>query len=337
VNRRKAIGLVIGLSAAAGAASAMPSVAQHLEVASARRRVQAEASPLFGTLYFERAAGPDRTIVYTRRGVPVATLTDGARTVLFNGPFRRWSEPRSTHAQVDTQAWVRLAPTAWHPGLQAEGAFQRWFTGALASAEPDVLAIAMEYLDAATAVRDGRGVRIAGDAAFGPEDGDDTRARGSDFYDYLQIAWRWPDKTTANPRPERAGCVDCSGFLRLVWGYRCGIPLYPGNDPVPGLPRRSYAIAAHAPAATVFDTGTRRPTRADLSRLQAGDVVFFALHADPASISHGGIYIGLDQYGHRRFVSSRMVANGPTIGDIHGESIVDGGYFGPRLRKAIRL
>ena len=48
---------------------------------------------------------------------------------------------------------------------------------------------------------------------------------GSDFYDYLGIPWTFPDTVTRRPEKDRARSVDSSGYVRLVYGYRSGIPL----------------------------------------------------------------------------------------------------------------
>jgi cell wall-associated NlpC family hydrolase len=73
--------------------------------------------------------------------------------------------------------------------------------------------------------------------------------------------------------------------------------------------------------------------------LQAGDLVFF--DADPedgAAIDHVGMYLGRDERGHRRFISSRKGANGPTLGDVRGASILDGpGLYAKGFRSARRL
>jgi cell wall-associated NlpC family hydrolase len=74
-------------------------------------------------------------------------------------------------------------------------------------------------------------------------------------------------------------------------------------------------------------------------RLQAGDLVFF--DADPLdgpAIDHVGMFLGQDEAGHWRFVSSRKSPNGPTMGDLHGASLLDGtGLYARSFRSARRL
>jgi cell wall-associated NlpC family hydrolase len=73
--------------------------------------------------------------------------------------------------------------------------------------------------------------------------------------------------------------------------------------------------------------------------LQAGDLVFF--DADPIdgpAIDHVGMFIGVDSVGNRRFISSRKGANGPTLGDVRGASVLDGpGLYAKSFRSARRL
>ena len=73
----------------------------------------------------------------------------------------------------------------------------------------------------------------------------------------------------------------------------------------------------------------------DYSPLQPGDLLFFALGP---LISQVGIYLGIDSDGHRRVLSSRAGANGPTFGDAGDGSVIDGdGKFAQAFRAAKRL
>ena len=77
----------------------------------------------------------------------------------------------------------------------------------------------------------------------------------------------------------------------------------------------------------------------DFSRLQPGDLVFFDADAgDGPQVDHVGIYLGPDTGGHHRFLSSRKSANGPTLGDTSGKSLLDGtGLYAKSFRAARRL
>ncbi|PWI42450.1 NlpC/P60 family protein [Streptomyces sp. ICBB 8177] len=295
-----------------------------------------------GGYRFERVTSPDRTVVRDASGNLLATFTDGARTALLSGPQRTFSEPRTTDAVVHSTAWVRLMSTEWSRGRENTSWFRSWFPETLADRSPDVLMTAFEYGDGAPP-KYKNGLRYAGDANFGPrvpgqtEDSFHSRDEKSDFYDYLGIPWTFPDGMHVTPEKERYGDVDCSGFMRLLWGYRMGYPLHGTNDPGVGLPRRAYAIAKYAPGVVLIPDTNSRP--ADISMLQPGDLVFFAINiGKPITVDHCGMYLGIDNEGHPRFYSSRSQANGPTMGDKAGVARLDGdGFYAAGLRVARRL
>jgi cell wall-associated NlpC family hydrolase len=272
------------------------------------------------------------------RGLAVATFTDGARTVCLAGPRRVFAEPAFTEATVTTDVWVRLAPQPWRKGAEADSWFRPWLTKALVDTSPDALAVAAEYLHGAANKMDAKEIRYAGDASFGPvsETDPDGRAESSDFEDYLGIRWTFPDADEVQPKPDRYGAVDCSGYVRLVYGYRLGYPLRGTNTPGEGLPRRAYAIAAFGPGVVVV-TNRGRPARA-YDHLQPGDLVFFHTEGDALRTDHSGIFLGVDDAGHYRFISSRSKADGPTLGDRGGDALLEGGgYWSIRYRTARRI
>jgi cell wall-associated NlpC family hydrolase len=291
------------------------------------------------TLAFQRRTDPARTVALDRQGTEVAVFTDGARTVRLTGPTRTFVEPAFTTTRVTTDAWVRLAPVPWHKGAQTAEWFAPWLTSALADTSPDALGVSMQYLHGAADLVDADGRRYAGDASFGPPStvDPDGRQENSDFLDYLGISWTFPDTGPRLPKPDRYGDVDCSGFLRLVYGFRLGYPLLGGNTAGPGLPRRAYAISAFGPGLLVITNDGAVPE--DLSHLQAGDLVFFDTALNGAlRTDHSGIYLGLDSQGRHRFISSRSHANGPTMGDLGGTATLDGGGYWPiRFRAARRI
>ncbi|SCG72552.1 C40 family peptidase [Micromonospora inositola] len=300
----------------------------------------AEGSALGASGYtYHRSTGPDRTEIIDSSGQPVATMTDGARTVQLNGPSRTFEEPRFTDAKIDTNVWVRLAPQAWHAGAEQEKWFTDWLVAARQDRSPDVLAIAFEYVDGAPVKKDNQGQQYSGDASFGPPDplDPDGRAERSDFYDYLEMPWTFLDGKLGMPDPERKLSLDCSGFLRMVYGHRLGYPLRGSNTPGEGLPRRATAMAAVGPGVQLMPNSGQRARGMD--RLLPGDLVFFNAQPIPSGqIDHSGIYLGLDDGGHHRFISSRSQTDGPTMGDLSGVPILDGtGYWPDRWRTARRL
>ncbi|WP_395295895.1 NlpC/P60 family protein [Kitasatospora hibisci] len=298
---------------------------------------------------YERLTGPDRTIVRDPLGDVVAALTDGARTAVLAGPSRTFAEPGTTTATLVTDSWVRLMPQAWKAGAENEGWFRTWFQQSLGSTADDVLAVATQYLAGAPEGRDAKGVRIKGDASFGPLNpngsvGNDLRLEQSDFVDYLGTAYTFADKVTKQPDRTRYGAFDCSGFVRMVYGYRSGYPLLSKDVAGNGLPRTANGLARLGPGVPVLplttapgsDT-TLRPTSIDL--LLPGDLVFFEIDARTgARLDHTGIYLGLDTDGHPRYISSREEADGPTFGDKGGTArLDDNGMYAKGLRSAKRL
>ncbi|MFC0533376.1 C40 family peptidase [Phytohabitans kaempferiae] len=287
-------------------------------------------------------AGPARMQVRRRADqAVVATLTVGARTVTFAGPRRRFAEPSTTAAVVESTTWVQVAPQAWPPGPQIPESLAQWLLAELRRDDlpVDVLAAAMQYLPDAPDLRDEQGVRYAGDAGFGYVHSRDERD-GADFYDYLAIPWHFPDGGSVKPSGRWVRDLDCSGFVRLIYGYRFGIPLFSqtATTTVDGLPRTAASMAAYARSVVIAAAPSPSRSPTDLSAMQPGDLVFFALDDDDAAlITHSGIYVGDDADGGMRFISSRGTVDGPTIGDVRGDGVIDSGYFGKRLRRVIRL
>lgn len=301
-------------------------------------------TPAEGAGYvYDRVEGPDRTMVRDASGDIVATFTDGSRTAVLRGPVRKFTEPRTTTASVSTDRWVRLMQQPWSANAETTPWFGAWFTAALADTSPDVLAVALDYGDGAAPRKDKAGVQFAGDAGFGPinpdgSSGNDLRLEQTDFYDYLGLGWTFPDKTKVTPDPTRRAMFDCSGFVRMVYGYRMGYPLLRADTKGAGLPRTANGMATVGPGTQII-ARTAPEQFAPVDLLLPGDLLFFEIDARTgARLDHTGIYLGLDDAGHPRFISSREEANGPTFGDLGGTSRIDGsGFYGAGLRIAKRL
>jgi hypothetical protein len=131
----------------------------------------------------------------------------------------------------------------------------------------------------------------------------------------------------------------------MVWGYRHHLPGRNYADTVPlalkpvkshsGIPRRSFEIYAAAPG--VIITPNTKVQVKDLSPIGIGDLLLFdADESDGTRIDHVGMYLGLDAGDHHRFISSRKGANGPTLGDYKGKSILDGTGLYARSFRAVR-
>jgi cell wall-associated NlpC family hydrolase len=279
---------------------------------------------------------PKRIELRDASGRWLATLTHGARSVTCRGPQRDFSESglRVTHT-----VWVRALLKPFN------GTVDRvWLQAALAAntrRQSDLLALAMQYVRGAPAQHEG-GLQIAGDAAYGPLV-NGKRQEGADFNDYLGVDWTYPDRRVDDAELHQLHCLDCSGFVRMVWGFRRHAPNTEPAMPLArkasadgsALPRRAVQMAARAPG--VLIERNRGLQLRDFSRLGIGDLVLFdADDDDGTAIDHVGLYLGVDSDGHHRFISSRKGANGPTLADVRGKSILDGNGLYARSFRAVR-
>jgi cell wall-associated NlpC family hydrolase len=279
---------------------------------------------------YQRYLNPARTVVTDPAGRWLATFTDNARSVALTGPARRFAESTTT-ATVTSSTWVRLLASPFTGTVDTV-----WLSARLADTSPDILAISMQYIRGAPAITDGNGTVIAIDASYGPLQPDGTRDEGSDFNDFLGVSWTY-GATVDAPEPDQFRSLDCSGFVRMVWGYRDGLPLSLSTDGGTSLPRRAFQMLDSAPGLVVIGNSGTQVTK--FTRLQAGDLVFFdASTNDGAQVDHVGMYLGLDSAGHRRFISSRKTVDGPTLGDTGGKSLLDGtGLYASAFRATRRL
>lgn len=293
---------------------------------SSSTQIEVQATGLYS---YTQMSNPARTIASDTAGAWVATFTDGSYTVTLAGPQRTFAESTATYP-VTHSTWVRVLPSPF-TGVVDEA----WLTAARADATPDLLAFAMQYIENALSIYDSTGLQIADDADYGPVQEDGTLQEGSDFNDYLGLPWTY-GSTTDNPEALQIGSLDCSGYMRMIWGYRSGVPL--SLDSIgSALPRRAVQMYASAPGVvTVPNQGTQVE---DFSSLGVGDLVFFDASTDDGTdIDHVGMYLGLDTGGHHRFISSRKGINGPTLGDYKGRSTLNGtGLYATAFRAVRRL
>ena len=282
-----------------------------------------------GAIRVATLASPDRTVVSDDLGT-VALFTHGARTVTVRGSARTFAEPSTTSATVTSSTWVRLLPAAFAGSID-----WAWLEARLTDTSPDVLALALQYGPGAPAQVDAAGVQFAGDASYGPLQADGTRQEGSDFNDYLGVSWTY-DGSTDRPEADQFRSLDCSGYLRMVLGYRSGIPMTLTPDGS-RLPRRAVQMLDSAPGLVTIPNTRVRPS--DLSPLLPGDLLFWdASTDDGTAVDHVGLYLGQDSAGAPRFVSSRKKADGPTMGDYGGRSTLSGtGLYAKSFRAARRV
>lgn len=295
---------------------------------------------------WSRLENPARSVLRDGSGRIQAVFTDGARTATLTGPARTFEEPASTSSKVSTTDWVRLMPEPWKKGAEKEKWFKEWYAEYANSKKDDLFAFAFQYVAGAPVKKDEQGIAYAGDANFGPlnttgAEGGDLRLEQSDFYDYLGVPYPFRDGATGTPEAMRAKSLDCSGFIRMVFGYRARYPLMSSDTSGDGLPRTANGMARSKEGADVLPLAgiTPKDRPSNIDQLQPGDIVFFKLDARTKDrLDHVGMVLGHDTEGHLIFVSSREEVNGPTIGDIGGVSRLDGnGYYAKTLRSAKRL
>lgn len=286
---------------------------------------------------FKVIADNDTTFVYTTetgQDVWAATYTANCRTVIMTGEERAFTEGGIT---IRHSTYVRLLDAPFNGTVDTTWLATNLAENTVAFAN-DVLATSMEYLD-------GR----AGNANYGP----DATTEGSDFHDYLQINWVYtPHYSTSLKKnvsswtntyeTNRANCVDCSGYMRLVFGYRHDMPMCYNVDPAQTtarMPRKSYDIYDNAPGRKIVSGHVWNGANADanLERIHVGDLVFFdadtSTTTEKGRIDHVGMYIGNDNNGNMRFIHSRKSNNvGPTFtGDANGKSILNNDGTGQYL------
>lgn len=295
---------------------------------------------------FSRASNPARTIVNDDSGNWRATYTDGAFTVRHSGPIRTFSEPVQPGVTAGTQtvrhnSYVRVMAAQWPSGGIPTAA---QVDALLARTDPDVFATAFEFVYGVSRVTVAdptayTGQRIvSGDAAYGPD-------VGADFNDYMGVDWDYGSAYGGVDSNERSeyGNMDCSGFVRMVYGYRLGLTLArSGYERASVALARTSAMQADAGTSigvTVIPLGTRKPT--SFGNLAPGDLVFFDADNDDGLIDHVGIYLGTDSDGKDRVLSSRNSLLGPTMKDSANgtsPSILNGsGWMPSGFRSARRL
>lgn len=236
-----------------------------------------------------------------------------------------WVDPPT----VTHTTWVRLLDEPFNGTVD-----EKWLEAQLQATNLDILAFSMQYLTNAPAITND-GLQIAGDAAYSELLPNGNRQEGADFNDYLGIEWEYSRTSQRIANISKLRCLDCSGFIRMVYGYRGGYPLGLSAGAT-RLPRTSTNLAYNAPGVLIASHESSAPST---TQLQIGDLVYFGVanHENAESrVAHIGIYLGLDPQGNQRFISSRRTLDGPTFADIGGVSTLNGTGQYPDTFRAIR-
>jgi cell wall-associated NlpC family hydrolase len=303
---------------------------------------------------FSVASNPARVEVFNGSSL-AATFTDKCYTVSMTGPSRTFDETNSaagstnlTSYSMSHNVWVRkfTAPfsiTAYNnnPAAQKEALRQWLYDATIANQNnvADVLKSAMQYIEGASAQNgafNGQTVQIYGDASY---------TSGGDYNDYMQVTINYttPWVKTDAPEANENLSLDCSGFMRMIWGVRNNSAGSYTDGLVPlsidkngawdnsnnTMTRTSYAMYANSPGVVVI-THSGAAATGQISKLNIGDLVFFDDNIGTASsqINHVGMYIGQwtkpgTSSVYARFISSRTAINGPTMGDYSGASLLN--------------
>jgi len=273
-----------------------------------------------------RYSSPARTDVLNAQSQWLATFTDNSYSVKVKGTTRTFSEPvipetsGVTQYTVTTFIWVRLMVNKFTGTVD-----ETWLDQQLASSSPDILAMSMQYIANAPPIYNGGGLQIAGDSGYGD-------AAGADFNDYLPVTWAY-GSFGGNDAPESSELreMDCSGFMRMIFGYReslrtpnpatntaGGITLaaYANNRPGIAFPRVSADQCNPSKGVGVYVVpyvSNQKPS--SYGNLTTGDLVCFDADSNETGIDHSGMFLGVDSGGHYRFISSRNSLLGPTMND----------------------
>ncbi|MFG2873885.1 hypothetical protein ACGFYU_02545 [Streptomyces sp. NPDC048337] len=266
-----------------------------------------------------------------------------------------WAKPPA----VTHSTWVRILPApfsgTWTPELDAQ--IRAWAS----DISPDALSYASMFLVSAPKITSTvlGGARVLGTATYGPRDAsapDSGRLDiGADFHHYMDREWVFPNGEPGDKPGQGSrlvGSLDCSGLVRMVFGYHLGMPMVVKKDFTgENLPRTSHNMALQGPGVIVAQStppGPGQDSTADdatpppITGLQIGDTLYFNAEPEkadapadkPRGIDHVGIYVGPDHNGHHRFISSRKTPDGPTMGDLAAQSLIglSSGYYTNALR-----
>lgn len=219
------------------------------------------------------------------------------------------SNPTVTH-----KTYVRFLPTPFSGTPSKEDV--KWLKSALKDTTNDLLAEAMRYTAQGDLNTHYGALTVTG-----------SRPAGADWNDYLGITATYPN--TGEPddpaEPEEYQAMDCSGFVRMILRtFNFPLSRYVLSPSL--IPRESKDISDQSAGVIVIPRVTnQRVTEYD--KLQIGDLLGFDADLDDpeeGQIDHVGFYFGKDQFGKRRFISSRSTPDGVTFADLGGQSVIDG-------------
>jgi cell wall-associated NlpC family hydrolase len=236
-------------------------------------------------------------------GVWIASFTKGARTVRVAGKARTLRDPTDSAGDgVSHDEYVRLLAKPFSSFGTGE---ETWLADRRTDSSDDILALGARYFD---------GTKLDSKYVF-----------GNDYDDYL-------DAKSASARG-----IDCSGFVRLIYGKQTLPALLSGGL----LPRTSKDQLAKATGILTIANDGKKPAVSELERLRVGDLVFFDVSSRNdavGGIDHVGFYAGKDNDGHMRFINSTPNNGKMTGPTMMAKFVLDGtSFWATHFRGARRL
>jgi hypothetical protein len=284
-------------------------------------------APAYSALSWQHFTNPSRDSIYNGT-TWIAMFTDDARTVRLrdlNGPRTISDTNPGGTISFTTDQRVLISPEEYD-GTFDQGEEYVWLANELCAANNDIITRAAQYFNGDTEAMGADGLGpLYGDACYGQRASSTSTSCtsvgsntiGADFYDYRGMEWPAGNPVPDSPDATRYRSLDCSGFVRMLFGWRgTGSPsqkldlgrtsssgLTPGSDPMGEfIPRTSYQM--HDSLTTA---GVRYTWDDDDSRFDPGDLVFYDTgNESPIEVTHVGIVVYNDRNGTVWVASSRM-------------------------------
>jgi cell wall-associated NlpC family hydrolase len=241
--------------------------------------------------------------------------------------------------------WVRMLDSPFNGTVNYD-----WLKEQENNYKPDVIAVAAAYLNRMPYTYLPGDIPLMGDANYNYRQANGDRKEGPDWSDFQGVDYTY-DCQVRPARPLSFQSIDCSGYLRMVMKQFGVEPdnCAPNFDGV-RMPRVTKNIEEFGPGVRVIPyvpNVVPSPSQWE-PIIQPGDLVWFSAAEvndyDPSPgqgypesrIDHVGVYLGVDEQGRHRFISSRKSVNGPQMSDVSGASTLDGTGLYARAFRGIR-
>jgi hypothetical protein len=282
--------------------------------------------------------------------------------------------------KVEHNVWVRLLDIPFNGTVDTN-----WLTSQLQNTQDDILATSMYFIGNSLPVIEANSTKITqrdnppilslasgyptinpttreikGDCSYGSTDILGARPIGADFNDYLWLTATYPN-VVDQPELSDFRSLDCSGYIRMIYGYFYGWSMSRSETPDGiKIPRLADEQTRFGPGVIIMDRFALNTPPTIISYILPGDILGFAEDTGQRyvideetgelvlveeegqedielRVSHIAIFLGIDIDGKYRFLSARQSANGPTMSDLSGNStVIDGNNLYSRMFRIIR-